>query len=109
MRWPSPPAWLAGFLTAVAKAAQRTGQDLTRLQTAAVRAAALRRMARSHLPEAAAHALREPVLTAAGLATRLRISPQARRAALGLLRQLVKAGVLQEATECAAGHAFGVA
>ena len=90
----------------MAKAAQRTGQDLPRLQTAAVRAAALRRMARSHLPEAAAHALREPVLTAAGLATRLRISPQA---ALGLLRQLVKAGVLQEATECAAWHAFGVA
>jgi hypothetical protein len=100
------PAWLAGFLTAAAEAAQRTGQELTRLQTAAARAAALRCTARSHLPEATAHALREPVLTAAGLATRLRISPQA---ALGLLRQLVKAGVLQETTGRAAWRAFGVA
>lgn len=71
---------------------KRTGHELTRRRAAAARSAALRRTARSHLPEAAAHALREPVLTAVGLATWLRISPQA---ALGLLRQLVKAGVLQ--------------
>ena len=88
-------AWCAGFLVVVAEAAQRAGQDLTRLQTAASRAAALRRTARSRLPEAVSLALREPVLTAADLATRLCISPQA---ALGLLRQLVAAGVLREAT-----------
>ena len=86
------PAWLGGFLTTVTDAAQRAGQDLTRLQSAAARAAALRRTARSHLPAAAALALRQPVLTARGLAERLRLSPQA---ALGLLNQLVAAGVLK--------------
>ena len=55
--------------------------------------AALRRTARSHLPAAAELALRPPVLTARGLAERLRLSPQA---ALGLLNQLVAAGVLRK-------------
>jgi hypothetical protein len=100
------PAWLAGFLAAAAEAAQRAGQDLTRLQTAADRAAALRRTARSRLPQAASLALRAPVLTAAGLASRLRVSPQA---ALALLKQLVAAGVLQETTGRAAWRAFAVA
>lgn len=100
------PAWIAGVLAAVAEAAQRAGQELSRLQTAAGRAAALRRTARSRLPAAASLALREPVLTAAGLAAGLRTSHQA---ALGLLRQLVAAGVLQEATGRAAWRAFGVA
>jgi hypothetical protein len=100
------PAWIAGVLAAVAEAAQRAGQELSRLQAAAGRAAALRRTARSHLPEAAALALREPVLTAAGLAAGLRISHQA---ALGLLRDLVAAGVLQEATGRTTWRAFGVA
>jgi hypothetical protein len=59
--------------------------------------------ARSHLPAAAALALRPPVLTAAGLARQLRLSPQA---ALGLLAQLVAAGVLREATGRAAWRAF---
>ena len=99
------PAWLGGFLTTVTDAAQRAGQDLTRLQSAAARAAALRRTARSHLPAAAALALRSPVLTAAGLAE-LRLSPQA---ALGLLTQLVAAGVLKEVTGRAAWRAFVVA
>ncbi len=100
------PAWRAGFLAAVAAAAQRAGQELSRLQTAADRASALRRTARSRLPEAAAFALRAPVLTAAGLASRLRVSHQA---ALGLLKQLVAADVLQEATGRAAWRAFTVA
>jgi hypothetical protein len=100
------PAWLGGFLTAATDAAQRAGQDLTRLQIAAERASALRRTARSHLPAAAALALRAPVLTASGLARRLRLSPQA---ALGLLAQLVAAGVLKEATGRAAWRAFAVA
>ena len=73
------PAWLPGFLDAVADAAQRAGQELFRLQAAAERAAALRRTARSQLPDAAALALRLPVLTARGLADRLRISPVARQ------------------------------
>ena len=100
------PAWIALFLAAVAEAAQRAGQELTRLQTATARAAALHRTARSRLPEAASLALREPVLTAAGLAAWLDVSSQA---ALGLLRQLVTAGVLREATGRAAWRAFGVA
>jgi signal transduction histidine kinase len=100
------PAWLGGFLTTVTDAARRAGQDLTRLQIAAERAAALRRTARSRLPAAAALALRQPVLTARGLAERLRLSPQA---ALGLLNQLVAAGVLKEATGRAAWRAFVVA
>jgi signal transduction histidine kinase len=100
------PAWLSGFLTTVTDAARRAGQDLTRLQIAAERASALRRTARSRLPAAAALALRQPVLTARGLAERLRLSPQA---ALGLLNQLVAAGVLKEATGRAARRAFVVA
>lgn len=96
-------AWLAGFLGIVTDAAQRTGQELSRLQIAAARAASLHRTARSQLPAAAALALRQPVLTASGLAERLRISPQA---ALILLKQLVAAGVLREATGRAAWRAF---
>lgn len=44
------------------------------------------------------------MLTARGLAERLRLSPQA---ALGLLNQLVVAGMLKEATGRAAWRAFG--
>jgi hypothetical protein len=100
------PAWHAGFLGAAAEAAQRAGQALTRLQIAAGRAAALHRPARSHLPAATALALRSPVLTAAGLAGRLGVSHQA---ALSLLKQLVDAGMLQEATGKLAWRAFVVA
>ena len=100
------PAWLEGFLVAVVDAAQRAGQELTRLQTAAERASALRRTARSQLPAAASLALRQPVLIARGVAERLRLSPQA---ALTLLKQLVAAGVLREATGRAAWRAYVVA
>ena len=99
-------AWPPGFLDAVTDAAQRAGQELFRLQAAAERAAALRRTARSQLPAAAALALRLPVLTARGLAERLRISPQA---ALALLKQLMAAGMLREATGRASWRAFVVA
>jgi hypothetical protein len=102
----SGPDWLAGFLSVVTDAAWRAGQDLSRLQIAATRAAALRRTARSRLPATATLALRHPVLTASGLAARLRITPQA---ALILLKQLVGAGVLREATGRAAWRAFVVA
>ncbi len=100
------PAWLAGFLDAVTDAAHRAGQELSRLQAAAGRAGGLHRTARSQLPAAAALALRTPVLTARGLADRLRVSPQA---ALALLKQLVAAGVLREATGRASWRAFVVA
>lgn len=100
------PAWLAGLLDGVADAAHRAGQELSRLQAAAGRAGSLRRTARSQLPAAATLALRSPVLTARGLADRLRISPQA---ALALLKQLVAASVLREATGRASWRAFVVA
>ena len=49
---------------------------------------------------------KSPVLTARALAERLGLSPQA---ALGLINQLVAAGVLKEATGRAAWRAFVVA
>jgi hypothetical protein len=100
------PAWLPAFLRTVADAAQRAGQELSRLLTAAERAAALRRTVRSQLPAAAACALLLPVLTARGLAENLQLSPQA---AAMLLKQLVAAGMLREATGRAAWRAFVVA
>ena len=89
-----------------AELAAMAQEELTRLQIAAERAAALRRTARSQLPAAAALALRQPVLTARGLAERLRLSPQA---ALILLKQLVAAEMLREATGRTAWRAFVVA
>ena len=50
--------------------------------------------------------LRTPVVTARGLADSLAVTPQA---ALGLLRQLVVAGVVREATGRAAWRAFTTA
>jgi predicted transcriptional regulator len=47
--------------------------------------------------------LRAPVVTARGLAERLGVTPQA---ALGLLRQLVEAGIVHEATGRASWRAF---
>jgi hypothetical protein len=98
-------AWLTGFLSCVAEAAQRAGQELTRLQAAEAKAMRLQRTSRSHLPQAARLALRLPVLTARTLADRMDISPQA---ALGLLAQLVANGLIREATGRAAWRAFVV-
>ena len=67
---------------------------------------ALARTTRSHLPRALDHVLRSPVVTARGLADSLAVTPQA---ALGLLRQLVVAGVVREATGRAAWRAFTTA
>ncbi len=100
------PAWLPAFLGAVADAALRGVQELSRLQTAAERASALQRTARSQLPAASATALRLPVLTARALADELNVSPQA---ALILLKQLVAVGMLREATGRAAWRAFIIA
>jgi len=100
------PDWLACFLATVTDAARRAGQELSRLQTAATRAAALQRTARSRLSDTAALALRQPVLTASGLAEQLRLTPQA---ALVLLKQLIAAEVLREATGRAAWRAFVIA
>jgi predicted ArsR family transcriptional regulator len=66
----------------------------------------LARTARSYLPRALDHVLRTPVVTARDLADELSITPQA---ALGLLRQLIAAGVVREATGRAAWRAFTTA
>jgi hypothetical protein len=99
------PAWLLGFLGCVADAAQRAGQELTRLQAVEAKAMRLQRTSRSHLPKAARLALRLPVLTARTLAEQQDISHQA---ALGLLAQLVVNGLIREATGRAAWRAFVV-
>ena len=95
--------WLAGFLACITAAARVARDELAGLQRAETAGATLARTARSQLPRALDHALRTPVVTARGLADHLAISPQA---ALGLLRQLVAAGVVREATGRAAWRAF---
>jgi len=100
------PAWLPAFLRVIADAGLRAGQELSRLQTAAERAAGLHRTARSQLPAASALAVRLPVLTARALADQLKLTPQA---ALILLKQLVGVGMLREATGRAAWRAFVIA
>jgi hypothetical protein len=97
--------WLPLFLDAVAEAAQQAGLEFFRLQRAEALAAGLARTARSRLPDAAALALRRPVITARLLATALGVS---HRAALGLIGQLQAAGVIRETTGRAAWRAFAV-
>jgi hypothetical protein len=96
-------AWLAGFLECTAAAARAGGDELERLQRAAEKGRALPGTARSRLADALDAMLRAPVVTARGLAERLGVTPQA---ALGLLRQLVEAGIVHEATGRASWRAF---
>src|SRR5271165_3461178 len=98
--------WLASFLACITAAARAARDELAGLQRAETAGATLARTARSQLPRALDHVLRSPVVTARGLADHLSISPQA---ALGLLRQLVVAGVVREATGRAAWRAFTTA
>jgi hypothetical protein len=100
-------AWMAGFLECVAGAATAALGDLDRLQAVADKGRELAApTARSKLPAAFEVMLRAPVMTAAGLAKILRITPQA---ALGLLRQLEDAGLIREATGRASWRAFTTA
>ena len=93
-------------MDAAAEAARQAGHELARLQRAEALAARLTRTARSRLPDAAALALRRPVVTVRLLASALGIS---HRAALGLAGQLQAAGVIRETTGRAAWRAFAVA
>jgi hypothetical protein len=95
--------WLAGFLACVAAAARAAREELAGLQRAETAGDAVARTARSHLPGALDHVLRAPIVTAHSLADSLSVTPQA---ALGLLRQLIAAGVVREATGRAAWRAF---
>ena len=95
--------WMAGFLDCVADAARAGRDELARLRQAEEKAGALARTARSRLPAAVEAVLRAPVITARGLAESLNVTPQA---ALGLLRQLLEAGMIREATGRASWRAF---
>jgi len=96
-------AWIAGFLACIAAAARAAREEQAGLLRAEAAGAALARTARSHLPQALDHVLRSPVVTARSLAENLSITPQA---ALKLIRQLLAAGVVREATGRAAWRAF---
>jgi len=98
--------WLADFLDCVAAAAKIGLDELERLRQGEEISRSLARTARSRLNEAVDAVLRRPVVTARDLAETLTISPQA---ALGLLRQLCEAGMLQEATGRSSWRAFSIA
>ena len=95
--------WLADFLNCVAAAALNGLRELERLREAENKGASLRVTARSRLPGALDALLRAPVVTATALAKSLDVTPQA---ALGLLRQLMAAGLVGEATGRASWRAF---
>jgi hypothetical protein len=98
-------AWLIGFLACIAAASRTAREELAGLQRAETSGAVLARTARSHLPSAVDLMLRRPVVTTRGLADSLGITSQA---ALGLLRTLMAAGVVREATGRAAWRAFSI-
>ena len=95
--------WMAGFLDCVAAAAKVGLDELARLHQAEDKSRLLGRTARSRLQDAAAAVLCAPIVTARDLAKELDVTPQA---ALGLLAQLVEAGVVREATGRASWRAF---
>ena len=99
-------AWMSGFLECVTASAIVALGDLDRLQAVADKGISLATLtARSKLPAAFEAVLRAPVMTSAGLAKNLHISPQA---ALGLLRQMQEAGFIHEATGRASWRAFTI-
>jgi hypothetical protein len=98
--------WLAGFLACIAAAGRAAREELAGLQRAEAAGTTLPRTTRSHLSGALDHVLRTPVVTAHSLAEDQAITPQA---ALRLLRQLIAAGVVREATGRAARRAFTTA
>jgi hypothetical protein len=97
--------WMAGFLDCLADAARTAAGELDRLQRAEDKGRLLAQTARSRLPDALEAVLRAPVVTGRGLAKSLDVTAPA---ALGLLRQLVAAGILREATGRASWRAFVV-
>lgn len=98
--------WIVGFLECVAAAAVVAGEELARLQSAEEKSQALTHTARSRLPAAMDAVLRAPIVTARSLAKSLDVTPQA---ALGLVRELVEAGIIREATGRVSWRAFVLA
>jgi hypothetical protein len=95
--------WLVGFLECITEATQTARYELDRLRRTEERAGTLIRSARSHLPATIDAVIRTPIITARSLAKRLAITHQA---ALGLLKQLVEANIIKEATGRSAWRAF---
>jgi HTH DNA binding domain len=95
--------WMASFLDCATAAARHASDELTRLQAAEEKARSLSGTVRSRLPNALQTVLRAPIVTARGLAESLDVTPQA---SLGLLRQLMNAGIIREATGRASWRAF---
>ncbi|MDB5369291.1 MAG: hypothetical protein JWP20_849 [Roseomonas sp.] len=109
MRRQRPPLqdanWPLVFLAELTEGARRGLSELDRLNGASLRATELAARERSHgqAGKAAEIALRQPVLTAAGLAAQLGATPQG---ALLIIKRLMAAGILREATGRASFRAF---
>lgn len=97
--------WPLVFLANLAEGARRGLSELDRLNAAAAKAQALAAQERRHgqSGKAADIALRQPVVTAAGLATALGATPQG---ALLIIKRLMAAGILREATGRSSFRAF---
>ena len=98
-------AFQLAYLDCIAEAALRARRELTVLLGVERKATALKTGGRSHLADAVAFALREPVVTARGLGEGIGVST---RSALDLLKRLVDEGLLREATGRSAWRAFVV-
>jgi hypothetical protein len=97
--------WMADYLETVAAAAIVGLRELERLRHAEQKGRLLGPTARSRLPDAMNCVLRAPIVTVNSLAKTLEITPQA---ALGLLRQLMTAGIVRERTGRASWRAFSM-
>jgi len=84
----------AGCKRVFREVASEAKTERAQLRRVEERAGTLKLSARSHLPAAIDAIIRAPVVTARTLAKRLAVSHQT---ALGLLRQLVEAGIIKEA------------
>ena len=94
-----------GYLDCIAEAALRARRELNVLLAVERKATELKAGGRSHLAEAVAFALREPVVTARGLGEGIGVST---RSALDLAKRLLDEGLLREATGRIAWRAFVV-
>jgi muconolactone delta-isomerase len=98
-------AWMAEFLECVAAAALVGLHELNRLQEAEKKGRMMGTTVRSRLSQAVDAVLRAHIVTAAGLAKSIRVTPQA---ALGLLGQLAAAGLVREVTGRASWRAYAL-
>jgi HTH DNA binding domain len=97
--------WMAQFLECVTAAATTGLRELARALEAEKKRMDIHATARSRLADALDAVLRAPVVTADSLAKTLHVTP---RAALGLLQQLMAAGVVREVTGRASWRAFAL-